>query len=127
MVSFSLVSMHALPLILAKALPTGVARQKISKLSAKIAVEWKAMSTEEKHTATDHLVEEVNDLRQTKAVGARHLPTVIFNDTHKTLTNMEKEVCCYKHYPTFTDLQCLIDTQSSRPYWCGDHSIRGMD
>lgn len=86
-----------------KALPTGVARQKISILSAEIAAEWNAMSAEEKKAATDDLIEEVNDLREAKAVGTRHLPTAIFNDTHKTLTNMEKEVRRSYHYPTSTD------------------------
>lgn len=50
------------------------------------------MTPEEKEASTDHLMEEVSDLRDTKAIATRNLPSAIFNDAHATLAAMETEV-----------------------------------
>lgn len=93
----SFISLHAVQLILesSKHFPPGLPAIKFRNLSPEIGAKWKTLTPEEKNDATAHLIEEINNCCGTKAVGACHLPTAIFHDTHKTLTNIENEVCRY--------------------------------
>ena len=67
--------------------------QRIDKsTAAEISAKWAAMSPEEKTARTADKVKELEERRQSRAVGIRNVGLAQFHDTRATLTSIYEEV-----------------------------------